>query len=77
MLSPSPKQKNFSDMVLWRWYQTGEFSFTLPTSTAARADSDANYAGRLAGGLAPDDEICTTCDAGEADLEPPLTETRT
>ena len=27
------------------------------------------YAGRLVGGLAPDEEICTTCDAGVADLE--------
>ena len=28
------------------------------------------YAGRLVGGLAPGEEICTTCDAGVADLEP-------
>ena len=56
-------------MILWHTYQTSEFTFTLPDQAAARADSDANYAGRLAGGLAPGDEICTTCDAGIGDLE--------
>ena len=57
-------------MVLWSTYQTSEFTFTLPDTAAARADTDTNYAGRLASALAPGDEICTTCDAGTADLEP-------
>ena len=70
LITPPVRGINYSNMILWHTYQTSEFTFTLPDAAAARADSDANYAGRLAGGLAPGDEICTTCDAGTGDLEP-------
>ena len=70
LIRPRLRGVNYSNMVLWYTYKTSEITFTLPDQSRARADSDAAYAGRLAGGLAPGEEICTTCDAGVADLEP-------
>ena len=70
LILPRVRGINYSAMVLWNTYQTSEFTFTLPAGSRARADTDAAYAGRLAGGLAPGEEICTICDAGVADLEP-------
>ena len=70
LIRPRLRGVNYSNMVLWYTYKTSEITFTLPDQSRARADSDAAYAGRLASGLAPGEESCTTCDAGVADLEP-------
>ena len=76
VLRPRPNEKDYSAMVQNRWYQTAEFTIELSNTAAARAgdDQDTELAGRLAGGLAPDEETCTTCDAGEADMDAPLDE---
>jgi hypothetical protein len=72
LILPRVRGINYGNMVLWRTYQTSEFSFTLPARgiSGAAGDSEDAYAGRLAGGLAPGEVICTTCDAGIGDLEP-------
>ena len=74
VLRPRPNQKAYSAMVVNRWYQTAEFTIELSNTATARAGDgeDVEFAGRLAGGLAPDEEICMTCDAGEADMDGPL-----
>ena len=76
IVRPRPNEKSFSTMTENVWYQTAEFTIEVPNTASARAgvDEDAEFAGRLAGGLAADEEICMTCDAGEADMDGPLEE---
>ncbi len=70
VIRPSTNTINYSDMTVGSWYQSSEFSFTLPDTSSARADSDTGYVGRLANALAPDEEFCATCDAPEVDMVP-------
>ena len=72
---PTPNRYiTYSNMVLGRWYNSSSFTYTLPANAGARSDP-AEFAGRLANALAPDDVACGDCIETDGELEPATDET--